>query len=402
MSWFSKKNNGIKTVDSPSVPLVMDARVRIAVEKIIGYDSEAVMPIVEKAYKVLSCYPASVKYHDSGIGGLWTHSFNVARLAAEAIVKYKQGERQYVVLAFLAGLLHDTGKIAFYNIDTQGYDFNPLSLLPHGYKIIGKRDEPEKEHAGVSAMLLFSFLSEQVKKYPPRLLHELHEAISLHHRSDKSSNPLAFVLRDCDARESKESIEKITTPDAPVSVPELVSEVSKEKPLQETVISRPVKEIERKPEEVAAPVETKQIPVQEQPQTIPTGEKRLDANLWVECLKWKLFNELQKSFHYYMLDIKDKKILAITNKTAFNSANSMFFERMGKTYDDAVVIAMLEKAGLIALRKDTKHFIKISLSVKDSGITKKRDLTFLCLDASKILSDEEIVELSDSRVSLAR
>lgn len=349
MGFLSIFKNQKDTIQNTTSEFIPEQIVREA-ERALGYDYVDVEQTIYMAYRVMTCYPASIEHHDSQRGGLWEHSFSVAIKAVSNIKKYTK-DRKYTVPAFIAGLLHDVGKIAYYVCDTQGYDFNPLCLMPHSYPIVGKKPENDKEHALTSAMLLFSFLTEKVKNIDINLLNQLVEAILLHHSSVKPNNLILYALKDSDIEDTAEKINSIIAPSK-----------------------------ENKGKDIDTGAETR-------------------INTWLECLRHKVLNEFQRDYNFYVVSHDGTILILLVAPVAFNLVNEIFNSRINNNMSPQLVAEMLDKHGYIAIRRNEGHFVKVTIKfLKDDGYETQRDLTVICLFADKIFTEDEIKKLVSQRV----
>jgi hypothetical protein len=178
----------------------------------LGYEGYwRIKDVVSTVYRLTRIFPASENYHYSEKGGLFKHSVDVA-LAMHKEFKKREREilivndkgvssmndtaflrRQYAIMSFLTGLLHDVGKVADYRVKIKDFEvqLNVMDLknflstsddidldsvtvekLPHRKDMI---------HAYLSAFIMQSILGDIVKDMDAEVLTKAVEAIALEH-----------------------------------------------------------------------------------------------------------------------------------------------------------------------------------------------------------------------------
>ncbi|WP_243374568.1 TraI domain-containing protein [Geotalea sp. SG265] len=200
------------------------------------YSREIVNSFISIAYG----YPASENMHHTGHLGLIEHSLSVAvRLLSEVGKEcipsvLPPGEKSYKfwiekvqLHALLVALGHDLGKVVEWEVETAGFNFNPLvdSLVEKGYSLKGKNGITYLESPRHSVMLTYRLISG-CRKYLYSQYFDSAEiglvvdAIFNHHDNSSMRNNLYWrLLRLADAEdvedEKNEAFYEIDEPAEP-------------------------------------------------------------------------------------------------------------------------------------------------------------------------------------------
>lgn len=228
-----KKEGRVIQIPAPDVELIKET---------IGEGYSQLSNILSDIYTVMRLFPASEKHHDSEKGGLWTHSLKTAieiskRFSAienEIVVQnpltqnisYKDSyeeRRQSKILAFLAGLLHDVGKITEYSVILSNKNFkvriNPLdwesfvSLCRNcenkNIEVMKNAEKTGMTHAYLSAFLAAIILKSAIKNFNPEVIAKFIQAIALEHTDvTVENNVFLKLLRSSDSEVTSENIEE--------------------------------------------------------------------------------------------------------------------------------------------------------------------------------------------------
>jgi hypothetical protein len=374
-------------------------KIKTELRQSLGLSVNVVIHTVRLYYKVASCYPGSIRHHHSEKNGLWVHGFETALKCVQTIRKYSNDEKD-TVIAFLAGLLHDIGKIAFYELDTGGFDFNPLSPLfqENDYNVKGKKKEGHGEHAHISAAVLMSFLDTKLLGYPPDYLARLSDAISSHHtKGTKTDNVILKALKEADQGDVSEYVNASMGDDEVEDKP--VNEECGgcgDTSYEENEIEVDDKENEDEQDETVENVEEKQVTQEVKetvkakkpatPKTVNKDNKR-ELTIWKECLKEKALNEWKENFAFYVF--KENNTIAIVNPRVFRALNKYFYSNIGKEIDESIILEQLSKKGYLSyVSSKIKQFVRIDVP----GREKRRGLNCLCLRVDRLFTEAEIEE----------
>jgi len=86
-----------------------------------------VKSVLRNAYHGFVKSPAAKKNHDAFIGGLLKHTVNVTTIAAQVAQHYGGAIDRSLLIA--GAIIHDIGKIKFYNIDIGGIDISTEGVM---------------------------------------------------------------------------------------------------------------------------------------------------------------------------------------------------------------------------------------------------------------------------------
>jgi hypothetical protein len=272
-----------------------------------------------------------------------------------------------------------------FRVETAGYDYHPLLLQPltDGYKITGKIPEGTLyRHHLLSALLIYPLLGEElIIKLGPALLAEIVEALALAHvTGTTSSNPMLLALRDADRVATAASLDAMVTSasvTAPVAapVPSIAPAPRPASPQGPT--TSPASRQAASPDD--PDIEDHAI-ILPSPQHPPVTQNLLEV--YLDCLRHKIAREWQENFCFYVFP--QSNILCIVNPRFTLDLFALMTRRIGRDVPEAVVMELLDKAGLVALKADggRKHFITMDIQL--SGAPGVRHLNCLCLRLSRI------------------
>lgn len=190
--------------------------------------------MIVRVHRIARYYPASAGRHNAEAGGLWRHSLTVALNAYQLLRKYEPEiqvvnpntgnlsapdagylQRQYRLMSFIVGLLHDIGKIMDYrpvikNQPSQ-VQINPLDLDAvasmlerfEGRVVLTKKAyRTDMRHAFFSAYYFPTLLPSAVLKgYDPEVIADAIEAVATEHieTGRAGQNILLRVLKAADS-----------------------------------------------------------------------------------------------------------------------------------------------------------------------------------------------------------
>ncbi|MHB8880440.1 MAG: TraI domain-containing protein [Thermodesulfovibrionales bacterium] len=220
-------------------------------------------PVVLNVYRMTRIYPAAVEYHHAEKGGLFRHSVEVA---LDMYLRFRDEERriletdkktgnisyndtrylreQYLKCAFLAGLLHDIGKVMDYKVvsgnielklnalDVRGF-MKAIDALPRSgtreYEKLGVEKLHYRKysiHGDLSAALMLLVIPDTLlKELDTEVLAYMHDAISLSHFEGYRSegNILLQLLRAADGDSTRKDVNRAglsESPESPFAVAE--------------------------------------------------------------------------------------------------------------------------------------------------------------------------------------
>lgn len=344
----SSVNEGPKS--SPHQEL---ARLRGKLVSLLGFYADEAYRICERVHSATAPFPASWSHHESVVAGLWVHSLEVAVRCAERVTESRDR-----FMAFLVGLLHDTGKIAFYEVETAGYSYHPLVLPAKrvSLRVKGTRNN-QRNHAEVSALLILPLLGEEVEMFSIDELLQMSEAVRLHHSSVVVDNPYLKVLRDADRDSVREYEERVTRQEEPTAG-------------QQTETTG---------------VET---------------EGRVNLSLWVDCLRELVCTKFESGYHYYLLPHEDVMVLLLAYPKTFFEVNDLYRRKTGMLIHDTLFLQALAENGYVAARDGDRSVVKVVMVVQASRT--ERRLNFLALHADRVLPGEDVLRYATRGVTVKR
>lgn len=316
---------------------------------LVGFYSPQALTVCQKVYQIAKHYQASSMHHHNFKGGLWKHSIEVAEEMAR---KFKDTKKSYI--AFLVGLLHDVGKIAFYNYESR-FIFHPLSLLPppEDFKITGTKKN--EKHAELSSCLVFYFVYGIIDTLTVDEFMLLVEAIRYHHSNLVVENEYLDALKEIDSSSVVSDIQNIIT-QQPESKPEPKINLTTHQPITNTA---------------------------------PEFRDKIDLSTLKACFR-KLVQsgDFIQDYNFYLVNYEEHNLLLITHPKSFHELLSKVRDHTGMLLHDSLFIDALLNEKWIAMRdsKDDTVPVKVTLKFND----KNRVLKFIVLHADKFFTSEEI------------
>jgi hypothetical protein len=336
---------------------------------VLGFYADEARILCERVYRIMAPYPASVGHHENYPGGLWRHSIDVALAMAEKMAEKGRSTRD-AFCAFVVGLLHDAGKIAFYQTEGGGYEYHPLMLKAKGDLVITGTRNDQKNHAEISAMLLLKVLGDEVKLFSIDEILAIGEAIRLHHSRITVDNAFLVILREVDAASVKDAEKNIITQeDIPLPEPE-----AREEPEKKQVL-----ESEMQP---------------------PSPGARIDLAIWQDCLQELVYTKFNSGYHYYLVPVEDRMVLLLTYPKTVNEINEFYRQRTGMLIHDLLFVQALEEYGYVAAMNGDSPVVSVSLVIEPSRTSRK--LKFLCLFPEKVLTDRDIQKYGTNGVTVKK
>jgi hypothetical protein len=200
----------------------------------IGYeDYWRIKDTVRTVYRLTRIFPASEKFHYNEKGGLFKHSVDVAlkmhqrfkRNDREILVTTDKGvssmndtaflRKQYAMIAFLTGLLHDVGKIADYRVKVRDYamQLNVMDMKDFLSTVDGIDAEKvtveklnyrkDMMHAYLSVFIMQAIMGNIVKDMDAEVVSKAVEAIALEHSPASGAamegNIILRLLKEADS-----------------------------------------------------------------------------------------------------------------------------------------------------------------------------------------------------------
>lgn len=180
-----------------------------ALRLLLGPEAPVVLPFIESLAPLLAGYPASWGHHrgagtSSEADGLLAHSFTVAEACATIVSRLAPEDSGVRLVAYLAGLTHDLGRIAYLRTDGR-FTHEPLlgELLPPGVEVTGKipeRDGWGQHHVASAYMVSRLMPDDLVRVLGLERTMMLIEAVVGSHGGlkDRPGNPVLLALQQAD------------------------------------------------------------------------------------------------------------------------------------------------------------------------------------------------------------
>lgn len=328
----------------------------------LGFFAEDVYAICLNVKAAAGKFPASLSHHEAKEGGLYEHCLDVAFKAAK-IMETKSSNKRDPLLAFMAGLFHDIGKVALYEVDANGYDYHPLIMPPpEKIRIVGTKND-QKNHAYISPLFLLPLLAEKVKIFSVSEILAIAETVRLHHAKISGKAFLA-VLKEADEEAVADFEETVASASNTASTPQATEEA----------------------DEATAEIQTIDI------QNTPGRETKIDLTFWAGCFKEHAQTVYKSGFHYYLMQYEDTMILFLTSPKIVGEINELYRKKTGMMIHDSLFLEALQKNDYVAIFEPERNtpIVRVRMSVVNGKVTKERILKFVCLYAEKVLSQEEI------------
>lgn len=325
---------------------------------LLGFYADVATEVLKKFYSVAKYYPAAYNHHNSEKGGLYTHSLEVAMKMASAT---QNRDTRFSFIAFLTGLLHDIGKIATFEYQTQ-YQFCPMQLHnpPDDLRIISTKERKKYSHPDISVILLYPFLFPVLHILEIDEIIQIAESIKLHHTNVVNANDLLDILRDADGH----SVNK--------EVVSMVVDSSQDTPKQDTEDKPPLGK--------GGNVEI-----------APPKGRQIDLNVFKAIFLKKIARgDFMKDYHFYVVPYENINVVLITVPKQFNSICDEYCNTTGMMIHDSMFIDALDSSGWLALKDSTTGgaIVKCRLKIQNSN----RNLKFISIKAEKVFDTDEIKE----------
>jgi len=336
-------------VEDPTLPVTSN------LAGIVGEYEKYVNIVNEKVKSVTINYPASSGYHGCYKGGLWEHSIQTAVKMAEYFTKYSTRES---FIAYLIGLMHDTGKIATYKYET-AYKHVPLQLngaVPEDLRVTGSITNDNRLHARLSALLAYYFLQPVIEVLKLEEFLVITETIENHHsKVILPDNPYIETLKEIDTAQVKTD-------------------------MQENVAKQPTTQEQNQPLQQEQSEENKNLDI---------TNRTINIEIWKKILIRKMERDWIKNYAFYVIKYENRILLLITTPKYFSELNNEYCKTTNNMYHDSAFIEVLKENGYIAMAEEN-NFSIVKASIKLQGSNRK--LKFIALDAEKILNTEQINE----------